>query len=159
MADEPIPSAEVSRSELKQATFSSLRWVTIARIAAELLSLAAGILLAHLVPPADFGRVAIAIVVSELGLALANQGAGSVLVQRKTLDRAHVESAAMLAFLQTRLDDPNVQCRWRWRQYDVAMWDERCTNHRAMSDHYPHYRMIRRCLAGAGAPIAVGDAR
>jgi len=69
------------------------------------------------------------------------------------------ESAAMLAFLQTRLDDPNVQCRWRWRQYDVAMWDERCTNHRAMSDHYPHYRMIRRCLAGAGAPIAVGDAR
>jgi taurine dioxygenase len=69
------------------------------------------------------------------------------------------ESTAMLAFLQSRLDDPNVQCRWRWRQYDVAMWDERCTNHRAMSDHFPHYRMIRRCLAGCEAPIAVGDPR
>jgi taurine dioxygenase len=69
------------------------------------------------------------------------------------------ESAALLGFLQTLLDDPNVQCRWRWRQYDVAMWDERCTNHRAMSDHFPDYRMIRRCLAGSGAPIAVGDTR
>jgi len=69
------------------------------------------------------------------------------------------ESTAILAFLQSRLDDPNVQCRWRWREHDVAMWDERCTNHRAMADHYPHYRMIRRCLAGSGVPIAVGDTR
>jgi taurine dioxygenase len=67
------------------------------------------------------------------------------------------ESAALLALLQSKLDDPNVQCRWRWRQYDVAVWDERCTNHRAMSDHYPHYRMIRRCLAGSGVPLAVTD--
>ena len=41
------------------------------------------ILLAHLVPPDHFGRVAVMIVVSELALALANQGAGSVFVQRK----------------------------------------------------------------------------
>ena len=47
-----LPSAAVSRSELREATFTSLRWVTVARIAAEVLSLAAGILLAHLVPPA-----------------------------------------------------------------------------------------------------------
>ena len=44
------------------------------------------------------------------------------------------ESATLLALLQSKLDDPNMQCRWRWRQYDVAVWDERCTNHRAMSD-------------------------
>ena len=98
-ADQSLPSAEVSRSELREATFSSLRWVTVARIAAEMLSLAAGIFLAHLVPPADFGRVAVAVVVSELALALANQGTGSALVQRKTLDRAHVQSAAMLALI------------------------------------------------------------
>jgi taurine dioxygenase len=67
------------------------------------------------------------------------------------------ESTALLALLQSKLDDPNVQCRWKWRQYDVAMWDERCTNHRAMADHYPSYRMIRRCLAGSGVPIAVKD--
>ena len=43
--DESLPSAEVSRSELREATFSSLRWVTVARIAAELLSVAAGVFL------------------------------------------------------------------------------------------------------------------
>jgi O-antigen/teichoic acid export membrane protein len=38
-------------------------------------------------------------VVSELALALANQGAGSALVQRHTLERAHVEATAMLALV------------------------------------------------------------
>jgi taurine dioxygenase len=66
------------------------------------------------------------------------------------------ESAALLGHLQSLLDDPNRQCRWRWRQHDVAIWDERCTNHRGLSDHYPRYRMIRRCLAGRGVPAGVG---
>ena len=63
------------------------------------------------------------------------------------------ESDALLGFLRTRLDDPNCQVRWRWRTGDVAMWDERCTNHRAMSDHYPNFRWVRRCLVGQGAPV------
>ena len=57
----------------------------------------------------------------------------------------------------SRLDDPNVQCRWRWKQHDVVMWDERCTNHRAVSDHYPNYRMIRRVRRN-GKPIPVSAA-
>jgi len=66
------------------------------------------------------------------------------------------ESATLLTFLQRRLDDPNLQCRWRWSQYDVAVWDERCTNHRAVSDHYPNHRLSRRCLAGEGVPVGPG---
>jgi O-antigen/teichoic acid export membrane protein len=96
--DSPADDA-ISRSELKEATFSSLRWATLGRIAAQGLSLATGVLLAHLVPPDQFGRVAVTIVISELALALANQGAGSVLVQRKVLDRAHVQATAMLALI------------------------------------------------------------
>ena len=67
----------------------------------------------------------------------------------------HEESDLLLSFLKSRLDDPNIQCRWRWRQHDIAVWDERCTNHRALSDHYPNYRMVRRCLAGSGVPKGV----
>ena len=67
------------------------------------------------------------------------------------------ESEALLSLLQARLNDPNIQCRWRWQQYDVAMWDERCTNHRGLSDHYPAHRLIRRCLVGEGAPLGPGD--
>jgi taurine dioxygenase len=62
------------------------------------------------------------------------------------------ESDALLGFLRSRLDDPNLQCRWRWQLHDVAVWDERCTNHRALSDHFPARRVVRRCTVGAGVP-------
>jgi taurine dioxygenase len=55
------------------------------------------------------------------------------------------ESAMFLRFLRSRLDDPNLHVRWHWREGDLAIWDERCTNHRALSDHYPRPRVMRRC--------------
>ncbi len=63
------------------------------------------------------------------------------------------ESDALLAFLRSRLHDPNAQCRWRWQAHDVAVWDERCTNHRGLSDHFPSRRVVRRCTVGAGIPV------
>jgi taurine dioxygenase len=62
------------------------------------------------------------------------------------------ESTLLYEFFRSRLADPNLQCRWRWQEHDVAIWDERCTNHRALSDHYPSQRMLRRCTMGAGRP-------
>lgn len=62
------------------------------------------------------------------------------------------ESAALIDLLRRRLDDPNLQVRWRWHTHDLAVWDERCTNHRANSDHAPSYRRIRRCVVGAAVP-------
>jgi taurine dioxygenase len=62
------------------------------------------------------------------------------------------ESDGVVQLLRGRLDDPNLQVRWRWRRHDVAMWDERCTNHRANSDHAPAYRRIRRCVVGSAVP-------
>jgi taurine dioxygenase len=59
------------------------------------------------------------------------------------------ESALLIDWLRGRVDDPNLQVRWSWRPGDVAIWDERCTNHRALSDHYPQRRVMRRCTVGA----------
>jgi taurine dioxygenase len=64
-----------------------------------------------------------------------------------------VDSAVVLDLLRAKLADPNLQVRWRWRQHDVAMWDERCTNHRANSDHAPGHRLVRRCLVGRDVPV------
>ena len=55
------------------------------------------------------------------------------------------ESEWLLAWLTARVEDPNLQVRWRWREGDVAIWDEYSTNHRALSDHYPQHRRMRRC--------------
>ncbi len=62
------------------------------------------------------------------------------------------ESDAVLALLRAGLHDPNHQVRWRWQPGDMAIWDERCTNHRGLGDHYPAHRLIRRCTTGVGVP-------
>ena len=69
------------------------------------------------------------------------------------------ESAMLLGFLTTLLNDPNLQVRWRWRVGDVAIWDEASTDHRALSDHYPQYRLMRRCTAEGELPWFSPDGR
>ena len=63
------------------------------------------------------------------------------------------ESAWMLQHLRRRVDDPSLQVRWSWRAGDVAIWDERCTNHRALSDHFPQHRRMRRCTIDGEVPV------
>jgi taurine dioxygenase len=55
------------------------------------------------------------------------------------------DSSALFDELHRMIDDPAVQVRWQWRQGDVAIWDERSTCHRALGDHYPQTRIMRRC--------------
>ena len=55
------------------------------------------------------------------------------------------ESAAFLTFLNRHIENPNFHVRWSWQPGDLAIWDERCTNHRALSDHFPQHRLMRRC--------------
>lgn len=63
------------------------------------------------------------------------------------------ESDAILKPLFDLVENPNHAVRWRWTEGDVAIWDERCTNHRALSDHAPQYRRMRRCTVEGGRPF------
>jgi taurine dioxygenase len=60
------------------------------------------------------------------------------------LDRR--EGDRRLAELNALLDDPHVQVRWHWQAGDVAIWDEVATCHRALTDHFPQRRAMRRCV-------------
>lgn len=55
--------------------------------------------LAHMIPPAEFGRAAVALILPPLALSVAFQGFGSALVQRDSVRRGHVETAAFLSIL------------------------------------------------------------
>jgi O-antigen/teichoic acid export membrane protein len=90
---------EFSRAALKEATLEGVRWVTLGRGVAELVTLAAAVTLAHLVPPAEFGRLAVTMVVGELAASLAHESIASTLVQRRTVTQAHRESAALIGLL------------------------------------------------------------
>jgi taurine dioxygenase len=59
----------------------------------------------------------------------------------------------LLDELHRRIDDPEVQARWRWAAGDVAIWDETSTCHRALTDHAPQRRTMRRCATAGGRPI------
>jgi taurine dioxygenase len=67
------------------------------------------------------------------------------------------ESAMLVKLLRATVNDPNLQCRWQWREHDLVIWDERCTNHRATSAHFPARRVVRRCTVGASMPIGPRD--
>ena len=72
-------------------------------------------------------------------------------------DRRHArrrERAVPRSFLNRHIENPNFHVRWSWRPGDLAIWDERCTNHRALSDHYPQYRQMRRCTVKGDRPGA-----
>jgi taurine dioxygenase len=66
------------------------------------------------------------------------------------------DSRRVLQVLHRQIRDPEVQVRWRWAAGDVAIWDETSTCHRALTDHAPHRRTMRRCTTTGGRPISAG---
>lgn len=63
------------------------------------------------------------------------------------------ESDAVLAELHGRLEDESLQVRWQWRTHDLVVWDEASTNHRALGDHHPQHRVMRRCAVAGTRPF------
>ncbi|HEX4017953.1 MAG TPA: TauD/TfdA family dioxygenase [Frankiaceae bacterium] len=62
------------------------------------------------------------------------------------------ESDNLLAFLRQHIENAALQCRWRWSPGDLAIWDERSTNHRSAADHFPQERSIRRVEVSGDRP-------
>ncbi|MGD9600364.1 MAG: taurine dioxygenase [Gammaproteobacteria bacterium] len=68
---------------------------------------------------------------------------------------AAAESRAILDLLFRHLLKPEFQVRHRWRVDDVAMWDNRATQHYATGDYYPEYRRMHRITVGGDTPRGV----
>jgi O-antigen/teichoic acid export membrane protein len=71
--------------------------VTVAKVISEVVALAAMVALARLIPPAEFGRASVALIVTLLAAVIAGEGFGTPLVQRRSLERAHVQAAALMS--------------------------------------------------------------
>jgi taurine dioxygenase len=59
------------------------------------------------------------------------------------------ESAALLGLLVDHATNPNFQCRHSWTPGELAIWDERCTQHFAVADYMPERREMARVVVGA----------
>src|SRR6516225_4322382 len=63
------------------------------------------------------------------------------------------ESNAILHYLCDIAEDPLFQCRFRWRENSIAFWDNRCVQHRAMWDYWPHTRSGHRVTVAGDRPV------
>lgn len=62
------------------------------------------------------------------------------------------ESDAILEMLYTHCQRPEFQCRVRWQEGDVTMWDNRATWHKAINDYHGHRRYMHR-ITVEGCPL------
>ncbi len=63
------------------------------------------------------------------------------------------ESDAILGFLYNHMEHPNFQCRFRWEPNSIAFWDNRCAQHRAIWDYWPHRRYGHRVTVMGDTPV------
>lgn len=65
------------------------------------------------------------------------------------------ESAALLDMLFRHIDStPKLYCRVEWRPGTITLWDNRCTQHHAVWDYYPHSRYGERVSVLGNEPPA-----
>jgi taurine dioxygenase len=65
------------------------------------------------------------------------------------------ESAALFGLLQDRITKLENTIRWSWEPGDLAMWDNRATQHYAVSDYDDQYRRLSRVTLAGDIPVDV----
>jgi len=69
------------------------------------------------------------------------------------------ESARIFEILQNRVIRLENTVRWNWRQDDVAIWDNRATQHYAINDYGDQPRVVRRVTVEGEAAVSVDGRR
>jgi taurine dioxygenase len=61
--------------------------------------------------------------------------------------------------LQSRVTRPENTIRWTWQEGDVAIWDNRATQHYAVADFGNQRREVRRITVAGDVPVSVDGRR
>ncbi len=69
------------------------------------------------------------------------------------------ESSVLFELLQRRITLPENTVRWNWEPGDVAMWDNRATQHRAIDDYDDQPRLMHRVTLMGDVPVNVHGER
>jgi taurine dioxygenase len=63
------------------------------------------------------------------------------------------ESETLLNFLYDLVGTPEFTCRFRWEKNSIAIWDNRCTQHRAVADNAKAHRRMERVTIEGDRPV------
>ena len=64
-----------------------------------------------------------------------------------------VGKSALLDLLFAHFSRPEFTVRWRWKENDVAFWDNRVTQHYAVDDYRPQRRVMHRATILGDKPF------
>jgi taurine dioxygenase len=69
------------------------------------------------------------------------------------------DSDHLLAIFQNHITRHENTVRWRWVAGDVAIWDNRATQHYAINDYGDEHRVMRRITVAGDVPVSVDGQR
>ncbi|WP_328317962.1 TauD/TfdA dioxygenase family protein [Streptomyces sp. NBC_00388] len=65
------------------------------------------------------------------------------------------DSRALVDLFQSHIERPENTVRWQWQTGDVAIWDNRATQHYGVDDSDDHERKLRRVTIDGDIPVGV----
>jgi len=74
---------------------------------------------------------------------------------RNFVGLSKADSAKIYDVLQEHITKPENVVRWRWQPGDVAFWDNRATQHRAVADFGLQRRTLRRATVNGDVPVGI----
>ncbi|MER7012704.1 TauD/TfdA family dioxygenase [Saccharopolyspora sp. NPDC000359] len=78
---------------------------------------------------------------------------------RRLVGLTSVESAALFRLLQDRVTQLENTVRWNWADGDLAIWDNRATQHYAIADYDDQPRRLHRITLAGDVPVSVDGVR
>ncbi|MCZ4551555.1 TauD/TfdA dioxygenase family protein [Gordonia rubripertincta] len=78
---------------------------------------------------------------------------------KRFVDLGSVESAELFNVLQARIIKLENTVRWNWESGDLAIWDNRATQHYAVADYDDQYRRLNRITLAGDVPVGVDGAQ
>lgn len=78
---------------------------------------------------------------------------------QKLVGYSQADSAHLVAILQSHVTRLENTVRWRWAEGDVAIWDNRATQHYALDDYGKEPRVMRRVTVAGDVPVGLGGRR
>ncbi|MGY4412108.1 alpha-ketoglutarate-dependent taurine dioxygenase [Bradyrhizobium sp. LB7.1] len=76
------------------------------------------------------------------------------LVQR-FIDIPKRDGQKLFDLFQSHITAPENTVRWSWKEGDVAIWDNRATQHYAVNDYGDQHRVVHRAAIDGDAPVSV----
>ncbi|MBM7565906.1 TauD/TfdA dioxygenase family protein [Paenibacillus sacheonensis] len=78
---------------------------------------------------------------------------------KRILGLSSADSAQLFALLQRHITSLENTVRWRWEAGDVAVWDNRATQHYAVNDYGDQQRIVRRVTIDGDVPVSIDGKR